>query len=363
VNKSFQQKPRLLFLYSELADYFIACIRKLVAAYDVEVKVIHWSVNAEAPFAFDFPAGAVFCEKKLFDKQKLVEEIKSFSPDFIYCSGWMDKDYLNVIKGYKHKIPVVIGLDTWWEGKIKQYLACLLSRFTLLNKFSHCWVPGSKQKQYAIKLGFREEAIRTGYYTADVDYFKGIGEACALGKKKKYPHRLIYEGRYYDFKGITDLWDAFISWKRETDNDWELWCLGTGDIKPIEHPAIKHFGFVQPKDIGPFILGSGVFVMPSHFEPWGVVMHEFCAAGLPVISSDKVGSAEAFIKDEQNGYIYHSGNVNELKECIAKATALPDDKLFEMGELSRQLAVKIRPITWADTLMKIIHKQAYEGTK
>lgn len=354
MNRLSPAKPRLLFLYSELADYFLACIRKLVTAYNVEVKVIHWPINKEAPFAFDFPAGAVFCEKQSLEKGKLAEEIKAFAPDFIYCSGWMDKDYLGAIKGYKDKIPVVIGLDTWWEGKIKQYIACLLSPFTLLKTFNYCWVPGGKQKKYALKLGFKEDKILTGYYTADVEYFRKIGESCEIQKKNKYPHRFIYVGRYYGFKGITDLWEAFTEWKKETNNDWELWCLGTGDIKQIEHPSIKHFGFVQPKDMGPFVLATGVFIMPSRFEPWGVVLHEMCAAGLPAICSDRVGAAEAFIKEEKNGYIYHSGKINELKECIKKITTLSDSELFEMGETSKNLSSKIRPVNWADSIMKIL---------
>lgn len=353
----FHPKPRLLFLYSELADYFLACIRKLTADHDAEVEVIHWPVNKEAPFAFSFPDGAKFVEKSQFTRKEIADKIKAFRPDFIYCSGWMDKDYLSVIKGYKDSIPVVIGLDTWWNGSLKQYAACFLSRFGLLNRFSHCWVPGNRQKQYALKLGFKEENIMTGYYTADVEYFSRVGEKCRVQKSAKYPHRFIYTGRYYDFKGITDLWNAFISWKQETDNDWELWCLGTGDIRPIAHPAIKHFGFIQPKDLGKYMEETGIFIMPSRFEPWGVVLHEFCAAGFPVICSDKVGASEAFIQEGENGYIYAAENVNELKACMKKFAALPDEKLVAMGEKSKILSLKITPATWVDTLMKTIQRK------
>lgn len=351
---SFRQRPRLLFLYSELADYFLACIRKLVAEYDVEVKVIHWPVNKEAPFVFTFPAEVAFIDKSKLNKDTLTKEIGSFSPDFIYCSGWMDKDYLEAAKKYKRNIPVVIGLDTWWNGSAKQQLACLVSRFTLRKTFTHCWVPGSPQKKYALKLGFKEEEIMTGYYTADADYFKSVGDNYMSQKSKMFPRRFIYTGRYYDFKGITDLWDAFIEWKKEANNDWELWCLGTGDIKPVEHPAIKHFGFVQPKDLESYMRDTGIFIMPSRFEPWGVVLHEFCAAGFPVICSDKVGAAEAFIRQGENGYIYPAGNVNMLKGCIEKIASLPADKLYGMGAISRELALKITPGSWAETLMKII---------
>lgn len=40
----------------------------------------------------------------------------------------------------------------------------------------------------------------------------------------------------------------------------------------------------------------GVFILPSRIEPWGVVVHEFSAAGFPLLLSDQVGSAESFWK-------------------------------------------------------------------
>lgn len=350
-------KLKLLFLYSELADYFLACVRKLASTYEVEIHIMHWTINKEAPFAFDFPEGISFYNKAEYNKQSLREKVKSIAPDFIYCSGWMDKDYLSVVQGYKKTIPVVIGLDTKWNGSIRQRVACALGPFTLHNIFSHCWVPGLKQQQYALKLGFKQNMILTGYYTADTDFFKTLGEKIRPIKQKQCPHRLIYAGRYYEFKGIKDLWQAFNEWQEENQNDWELWCLGVGDIEPVIHPKIKHFGFVQPKDLEPYMAQSSIFVMPSHFEPWGVVLHEFAAAGFPLICSDEVGSAEAFVRQGDNGYIYHSGNVNELKQCISRMTSLTDTEIIKMGEKSVSLALSITPEKWGKTLMGLFNNK------
>lgn len=102
------------------------------------------------------------------------------------------------------------------------------------------------------------------------------------------------------------------------------------------------------------MVGAGVFVMPSRFEPWGVVLHEFCTAGFPVICSDKVGAAEAFCKQNENGYIYPSENVNELKKCIKKISSLSDNELLAMGKKSRVLSMTITPELWAESLMKMM---------
>ncbi len=349
-----QSKPRLLFLYTELAGYFIACLKKLSELHEVEIYVIHWPVNKEAPFKFDFSGSVNFYRKKDFTPQALKEKVEAINPDFIYCSGWIDKDYLSIAKSFKKKIPVVIGLDNQWTGSLKQQVACFISRFTIIRIFTHCWVPGQKQRSYALKLGFKPERIKDGYYSADVDLFLNMADKSLPAKKAKYPHRFIYAGRYYKFKGINDLWKAFIEWQNKEQSDWELWCVGTGTEVPAEHPKIKHIGFVQPENFASIIENGGVFILPSHFEPWGVVLHEFAAAGFPLIASDAVGAGEAFIKVDENGYLFKSGDSEGLKALMKKIASKTDEQLLKMGYLSREKALSITPAKWAETAMNII---------
>ena len=188
--------------------------------------------------------------------------------------------------------------------------------FYLRKRFSNIWVPGNSQKKYALKLGFKEKQISIGFYSADTNYFSSLYDLVHSEKKKSFPKRFIYVGRYYEFKGITNLWNAFIELQNENPNDWELWCLGHGNIAPVKHPKIKHFGFVQPKDFPEYVKNTGVFVMPSLFEPWGVVLHEFAVMGFPIIASNKVGAAEVFVKDTMNGFLFEAENVNSLKEKL-----------------------------------------------
>jgi glycosyltransferase involved in cell wall biosynthesis len=112
-------------------------------------------------------------------------------------------------------------------------------------------VAGKPQKKYALKLGFDESRIIEGVYSADYDYFNKQFEDTIDKKKANLPHRFLYVGRYIERKGIKELWNAFIKLKEETGTDWELWCCGTGPLEDqrVEHPQIKHFGFVQPEQM------------------------------------------------------------------------------------------------------------------
>lgn len=346
-------KPKILFLYSELAGYFIACLKKLKELYDVEVHVIHWSVNKEAPFDFYFPSTIYFYDRNSLDEKELFEIVSNISPDIIFCAGWRDRVYLKIIRLLKNKVTSAICLDNQWSGSTKQRLAAIISRVTLLKIFTYCWVSGMKQHEYARHLGFKEKKIITGFYSADVDYFSDIAQKFIENKRLRFPHRFLFVGRYYEFKGILDLWEAFMSWKKATHNDWELWCLGTGDIKPVEHPSIRHFGFVQPENIKSIIRDTGVFVMPSRFEPWGVALHEYTSARYPVICSNIVGGIESYVRNRENGFIFNAGNIKQLIDCFGKIAVLDDNKLNKMGEISQQLAMTMTPTKWAATVMNL----------
>lgn len=349
-------KRNIVFLYSELAAYFIACVDELAKFPNVEIHVVRWPVNNEAPFHFGEPLPNVhFYDRNNFTLKTLTELMRSIQPDLVYCSGWMDKDYLKLCRMYRKNIPVVGGLDTQWTGQFKQRLRSAISFATVKRYFSHLWVAGNPQRTYAKKLGFSDKQIIDGVYSADLPLFNKVYENINPFKKDEFPHRFIYVGRYLEFKGIYDLWRAFIATFDVQQHDWELWCIGTGALwdKRIEHPSIKHFGFVQPGDMKEYMQQTGVFVLPSHFEPWAVVVHEFAAAGFPLICSDKVGAASQFLTAE-NGLTFKAGDVFDLRQKMLTCINSSPQQLYAMGQASNRLAQQLSPAIWSQRLLNLL---------
>lgn len=346
---------KILFLYSEIAEYVLACCNQLSAKADVHI--VRWPVNKEAPFEFKFNSGLKIYSKSDYNFDQLNQLVKSIEPDAIVCSGWIDKDYLKITKQYFNKIPTIMTCDTQWRGDLKQRIATLLSRFTLLNVFSHAWVPGQIQKKYVLNLGFKNNKIATGFYSCDLNHFNSIYNKQFSQKQQHFPKRFLFVGRYYEFKGVKELWQAFIELQTETPNDWELWCLGVGDIKPINHPKIKHFGFVQPKDIEFYTSQTGVFILPSRYEPWGVVVHEFAASGFPLLLSNKIGAKEQFLKQHENGFEFNANDINAIKNAMKNIMNLPDANLLKLSETSHQLAQTVSPSIWVDNLFALIKQK------
>ncbi len=343
---------KFLFLYTEIAEYFLACCHELTK--HGEVHIVRWAVNKEAPFKFQFNEHIKIYNKENYNIKELQELVKTINPSIIICSGWIDRDYLKITKTYYGKIPTVMTCDTHWTGSLKQQIARVLSRFTLLKTFSHAWVPGQSQKQYALRLGFKVGKILTGFYSCDLMRFESIYQNQFQQKQKQFPKRFLFVGRYVELKGIKELWKAFIDLNDEQPNDWELWCLGVGDITPIKHPKIKHFGFVQPSDLSSYAKQTGVFVLPSRFEPWGVVVHEYAASGFPLLLSNQVGAKEQFLHVDKNGFEFEAGNMESIKLALKKVMALKDIQLLDMGATSNKLSKSISPKTWVDSLLRIL---------
>lgn len=344
---------KILFLYTELAGYFLACVRELVRQ-GHEAHIVRWPVNKEAPFEFRFTNGITVYNRTDYDDKQLLALAQTIAPDAVVCSGWIDRDYVKVCNQLRKTAVTILALDNKWQGSLKQQFARIISPFTLKRIFAYAWVPGKLQATYARKLGFTENRIRNGFYSADTAFFAAHYEQFKTEKAGHFPHRFIYAGRYYDFKGIRELWQAFTELKEEQPNDWQLWCLGTGDVPPADHPAIHHFGFVQPSEMHTYMQQTGVFVMPSRVEPWGVVLHEFAAAGFPLVCSSNVGAVNQFVHEGENGFIFSAGDVKALKEALLKTINTGDEKLRQMGETSAIKGKAISPESWAACLLGML---------
>ncbi|MCC7453085.1 MAG: glycosyltransferase [Crocinitomix sp.] len=352
---------KIVFLYSEIAGYFLACVEKL--AENAQVMIIRWPTNTEAPFEFENSDRVKVITKQKDKTVELTNQVIEFSPDMVVCSGWMDKDYLKIVKTLDKKVIRVMSLDNHWKGTLKQRIAALVSPFYLKRYFTHAWVPGTKQAEFAKRLGFGKHTL-TGFYCANTPFFDAIYTKAKQIKSNEFPKRFIYVARYVEHKGIFELWEAFKQIQDEIPSEWELWCLGTGEEweNKMEHPKIKHVGFVQPNQLEPYICETGVYILPSKFEPWGVSVQEFAISGFPLILSDEIGSREVFFQkplDHEkigNGFEFKAGDLQALKKVMLEMMSLNNETLLKMSETSHELGMKLTTEKWAKNLLSLIEK-------
>ncbi len=95
--------------------------------------------------------------------------------------------------------------------------------------------------------------------------------------------------------------------------------------------SIYFAGFLEGDALAAAYIASDLFVLASADDPWGLVVHEALAAGLPVVVSDACGCAADFVRNGQNGYIFSSGSVQEVATAIIQAGKLPREQAREVS--------------------------------
>ena len=341
---------RIVFLYSELAGYFLACAEALGKHPSVQsVDIVHWPIQPEAPFQFSSTPEYNLHPKAKFDRNALHALLDQIQPTALICSGWMDADYNAMAKAWRKRIPVVLTLDNWWTGSPKQWLAVLTAPLYIRRRFNRAWVPGTPQRPFAERLGFKGEFLATGFYCADPRPFQQVYEA---RKYKRPSKKLLYVGRYLEFKGVKELWNAFAELSTEFP-DWELHCIGTGDLweERMIHPRIFHHGFKQPKELVSFLEDAACFVMPSKKEPWGVVLHEMAIAGIPLLVSEHVGAGNAFLRPGNNGNSFLLGGLPHAMRSFFNTT---ETERAAMEKESHESGREWLPENWVKTLIELV---------
>ena len=103
-----------------------------------------------------------------------------------------------------------------------------------------------------------------------------------------------------------------------------LLIVGQGDLRAqLEAlayqlaPGRVHFaGFKNQTELPALYDLCDLFVIPSLFEPWGLVVNEVMNAGKPVLASDRVGAAADLIQRGVNGDIFPAGDVHRLADLL-----------------------------------------------
>lgn len=360
---SVPQRPTVLVLYTELAPYVLACLNAFVEQAGADVHLVRWPVNREAPFELTFHPHITVHDRQAFTDEGLVAFALRLSPRMVIASGWVDKGYLKACRALRKRGAVtVMSCDTAWHGGWKQRANALLARTWLPRTFSHAWVTGGAQAEYAARLGFAKDRVRTGFYSADTALFIPLGERLLAGRAVAWPHRFLCVARYIPTKGHQLLCDAFAELCDAGEaGDWELWLTGTGELHQQvtgsasgRHPRIRHLGFKQAHEMGAVVGACGVFVLPSTYEPWGVVVHEHACAGLPLLLSSAVGAAERFLVEGENGFRFIAGDRSTLKSALRMTMLSTDAELRARGLRSRELGAAWSPGTWAATALGLM---------
>jgi glycosyltransferase involved in cell wall biosynthesis len=150
--------------------------------------------------------------------------------------------------------------------------------------------------------------------------------------------RLLFIGKHFVRKGGPQVLEAFRSIRNEQP-EAELWIVSE-DRPRFDGDGVRYFGRIHRDTaegqaaIDELYRGATVFVMPSLYEPFGVVFLEAMAYRLPCVGADTCAMPE-IIENGVSGYTVRAGAVEELTDKLLTLTGDPA-RSRTMGEAGFQ---------------------------
>ncbi|AKX60627.1 hypothetical protein AKN88_08930 [Thiopseudomonas alkaliphila] len=148
-------------------------------------------------------------------------------------------------------------------------------------------------------------------------------------------------------------WDDFLNMTYILKNEYNIPCsavlIGGGAeyqkmLNMIDRLGLKNDielkGFIPNSELPNYYAKMDLFVFPTRLEEsLGLVGLESMAEGTPVIGS-KIGALAGYIKNDENGYCYSPGDVQELALLASEFFKLDLEKRKEMSVKAHSTALK-----------------------
>jgi glycosyltransferase involved in cell wall biosynthesis len=342
VTPSRGQANRVLLVYIEPAPYIVDFIRHLRARWKPEIETLFVSPALSQPWDHgETHAGDAFLPQTKWAAIKTLRR-KLASKDFalVHLAGWGHPILLATLAMAKYYgVPATVESDTpppaargGWKALVKRLL------YPPLFRLPAYFLPGgSRQRDYLRQYGVPETRLRIARMTVDVVRIKrflaGFGDEERVSSSRRFglPEsgtRFLYLGRLEPHKGIDDLLAAF-RLMRADRGDVFLIIAGSGSLaeKIVEaatkESSIFYLGRLSDNEVWEAYALADIVVLPSHFEPWGLVVNEALAAGRPVIVTDRAGCVPDLVAGKETGLIVPAGAPMSLSHAMKTLAADP----------------------------------------
>lgn len=153
---------------------------------------------------------------------------------------------------------------------------------------------------------------------------------------------ILYAGKLSRRKGPRDLLEAYLRLSPDNRDEPYPYLIYVGDGEQRSEleanaaatgwKSIRFLGFKNQQEIPALYDLCDAFVLPSTFEPWGLVVNEAMNASKAIIVSDHAGCAPDLVRDGVNGFVFRTGDPTDLARALRDAL----NDLWVCAEMGRR---------------------------
>jgi glycosyltransferase involved in cell wall biosynthesis len=303
-------------------------------------------------------------KSSLLINRGLWSALNQVSPQVIICGGYnYVASWEALLWARRHGVAFVLWSESNGQDARRGRPCVEFLKTYFLRHCDRFVVPGRASFEYLRSLGSPEASILTAPDAVDNSLFATQAEntrvhATEFREKLGLPSRFIlFVGRLVPEKGIFDLLEAYAKLESSLRSEVGLVFAGDGiskeelvqQAKRISPGAICFPGFAQREDLAGLYALAETLVLPTHSDPWGLVVNEAMACGLPIVVSSVAGCSADLVEDGWNGYVVPPRDSEKLSVAIDSLLRQPELKQT-MSAHSLERIRKYSPEACADGL-------------
>lgn len=309
---------------------------------------------------WNFSQGEHKYKLKVFDEVKiggtrvnprLFRSLRSETFDVVIVGGYSLISEIMTIEYLKFtNKPFVLNSD----GGFLNNKSFLLEGFKrhLISSATYWLSSGKNGTETLIHYGAHKDRIMN-YHFSSVRCNDIVGQPFTTTEKEQLRKNLnlpenkkiiISVGQYIERKGIERI---LISADELKNREYLFVLIGQGPLRTDYLEFLKQkqldnviiLDFMEKKRLYEYYKASDLFVFPTKFDIWGLVLNEAISFGLPIISSNRAGSAYDLV--DKNGQIF-ADNGESLSEQISSILESKTyDKFCERSlEIAREYTIE-----------------------
>ncbi len=379
------QRPHVAVIWIDWYPYHVARFRGLLAAPSLRERTVGIElvggvgVHQGLKFREELPAdlnvqtlmpGSSWSEaNKLELARRVWQRLNALDPEVVLVPGYYTLPALAAaVWARVHRRRSVLMTEstagdhprTWWKE--------LPKRLALRALFGWAVTGGRAHVAYLRQLGFPAERIVGCYDVVDNALF-GTGAKALREDAASAPAPapfFLYVGRLAEEKNVAGLlrsWTAY----REQGGTWPLVLCGDGPERAglqalaasTPYAAEVHFpGLKSSRELLPFYAHAGCFALPSTREPWGLVVNEAMAAGLPVLVSSRCGCSADLVQEGVNGFTFDPQDGPALTRLLLMMEGKTAAERAAMGRSSAEIVSGYSPQGFGQAIASILPSAA-----
>jgi len=288
--------------------------------YDLDYRIHFTSLNNELKFDMKSKLSRFFSAlNSVIENRKAINSfLANHDFDYYYLAHPLNVLEFHLARGIRGKDTIISehgspdaynliykAIKKWLYPKAKQYI-----------------VPTKTDTNYYLAKNF--PAVYLPHFKSDLLY-----EKASLKK-----NIALSIGRFTEVKQqikLLRIWNSLV--KKNKTKDWQLFLIGTGELKKefekyIEEHNLQEFIFIFPprQDVEHYYKKASLFLLSSKTEGFGMVLLEAISFGLPCVSFDCPSGPRDIIQNNKNGFLVELDDEKSFEESVLKLIEKPDLK-------------------------------------